>query len=257
MAQRTEALETSVRIGGVADTDAPESSLGGWNVLTFVLAGRAGERLRPLTERRCKPAVPFGGTFRVVDFTLMNCVASSLSKVHLLTQHLAETLASHCESRWGYLSRGGAGLVQAVPPRAGERYLGTADAVYRNYAAPRRGFPDAVLVLSGDHVYHADYRRLLAIHARGRADVTVLTGTVPVLEASSFGVLEIAADGRVTRFVEKPDDARPFSRDGRCSINLGVYCFEPRRRFTASSPTTTLMSRTRWTRRGSGSFWTT
>lgn len=194
------------------------------SVVAMVLAGGSGERLRPLTLRRCKPAVHFGGGFRVVDFTLMNCISSAVFEVRVLTQYLAESLEEHCRRRWGFVA--GKGGVSAHPPPAGETYLGTADAVLKNLGSPGRGSSlQAVLVLSGDHVYHADYRKLLAFHREREADITVLTGSASPQAASSFGVLQEAPDGRITRFVEKPRDPHALAREGSCAINLGVYCF--------------------------------
>lgn len=201
--------------------------LGRSEVLTLVLAGGAGERLRPLTNERCKPAVHFGGCFRLIDFSLMNCVSSSIAEIFLLTQYRAESLDAHCERHWGFLSRSGVGQVKTLPPGQPGGYRGTADAVYRNLELLREVPPRVVLVLSADHVYHADYRALLAFHMARRADVTILTTSVPAGKASSFGVLETDESARVMRFVEKPSDPAPHARSGMCSINLGVYCFRP------------------------------
>jgi glucose-1-phosphate adenylyltransferase len=203
------------------------------NVLTFILAGGTGTRLRPLTLRRCKPVVPFGGNFRVIDFTLMNCVSSGLGDIYVLLQYQPEALVRHLNSRWGFLSgvgTWGPTSLKTLSPKTRDGYLGTADAVYKNLEILELRRPTVVLILSGDHIYHADYQKLIAFHVESNADVTVLRGEVPVGEASSFGVLdlELSSGGRVHHFVEKPADPHLYAHSGRCSINLGVYCFRPR-----------------------------
>lgn len=196
-------------------------------VLPLVLAGGRGDRLHPLTAKRCKPAVPFGGSFRVIDFTLINCAFSRLRRAYVLTQYLAESLGEHLRATWSSPDKGIE--VVALPPAcAGQRYLGTADAVYKNVSLIAREQPRDVLVLSGDHVYRADYRRLLESHRRQGADVTVLTGSIDPELASCFGVMTVAGDGRITDFVEKPAVPAAFAKDGKCSINLGIYCFRTR-----------------------------
>ena len=206
----------------------------------MLLAGGIGERLYPLTSNRAKPAVPFGGNFRVIDFTLMNCVLSGLRNTHLLTQYHAQSLNRHLLERWNFLSSELGEYIELVPPKlraAHGVYRGTADAIYRNLDLLDRSRPDLVLVLSGDHVYRADYGKFIQAHVEREADVSVLTGSVDPGEASSFGVINIAqhsssgssvstTDGRITSFIEKPADPSPYAVDGRCLINLGVYCFE-------------------------------
>lgn len=194
-------------------------------VLTIILAGGAGERLWPLTRSRCKPAVPFGGSFRVIDFTLMNCLNSGASDVHILTQYKHNSLSRHLNERWSRLWPL-AGSVKCLPPKLPDEYIGTADAVYKNLDLLARHRPRFVLVLSGDHIYRADYRKLIETHLETNAKVTVLTDEVATREASSFGVLKVSSHGEITRFVEKPADALPLSRGGGCTINLGVYCFD-------------------------------
>ncbi len=196
--------------------------------LAVVLAGGKGERLSPLTARRCKPAVCFGGSLRVIDFTLFNCVSSEIRSVHVLTQYRSESLQSYLNGRWRAAAQANGMTLEVLaskPRGLLGSYLGTADAVYKNWRLFEELRPEHVLVLSGDHVYHADYRGLIAAHVDRGADVTLAAGEVPTVEASSFGVLRTDVDGCVEEFVEKPADAFPYSRRGRCLINLGVYVF--------------------------------
>ncbi len=198
------------------------------NVLPMILAGGIGERLYPLTSNRAKPAVPFGGNFRIIDFTLMNCVCSGLRNIHVLTQYHTQSLNRHRSERWNFLASELGEYIDLVPPKMRAPtgvYQGTADAIYRNLDLLDQNRPDVVLVLSGDHIYRADYRRFIETHIEREADVTVLTGYVDPSEASSFGVVSVGDAERIHRFVEKPADPRPHAIDGRCLINLGVYCF--------------------------------
>ena len=198
-------------------------------VLTMVLAGGIGERLYPLTANRSKPAVPFGGNFRIVDFTLMNCVLSGLRSIHLLTQYHSQSLGHHKNERWNFLSPELGEFVEIVPPKlrsATGFYHGTADALYRNLELLDRYRPDVVLVLSGDHIYRADYSRFIESHLRNDADISVLTDRIEEREASAFGVIPQTEHGRIQQFVEKPEDPLPYAVDGKCLINLGVYCFQ-------------------------------
>ena len=196
--------------------------------VAMILAGGKGTRLQPLTSRRCKPAVSFGGSLRVIDFALFNCLFSGIDSVHVLTQYRSETLHAHLRERWRAQFRSTGGTLNLLPAEAsgpGGLYRGTADAIWQNRDLLRELDPEQVLVLSGDHVYRADYVSLLAAHRDLGADVTLLTGQVPVAEASSFGVIESDAAGRVIRFVEKPADPSPYAAAGECAINLGVYVF--------------------------------
>lgn len=199
-------------------------------ILTMILAGGVGERLYPLTANRSKPAVPFGGSFRIIDFTIMNCVLSGLRKIHLCTQYHSLSLGRHKNTRWNFLSSELGEFIELVPPKmrtATGYYQGTADAIYRNLDLLDFFRPDVVLVLSGDHIYRADYQRFIDIHIESDSDITVLTDWIDASEATSFGVVE-GLDGRISRFVEKPSDPTPYAKDGRCQINLGVYCFQTR-----------------------------
>jgi glucose-1-phosphate adenylyltransferase len=201
------------------------------DTLAIVMAGGQGERLYPLTRDRGKPAVPFGGMYRVIDFTLSNCLNSGLRKIYVLTQYKSGSLERHVRIGWGPLFNDELDeWIQCVPPqlRIGQRwYQGTADAVYQNVYLLEQDRPRYVVVLSGDHVYKMDYAKLIEKHEERRALATVAAVEVPVGEASSFGVLAVDADARITAFEEKP--ARPSCVPGRPDValaNMGVYVFD-------------------------------
>lgn len=201
------------------------------DVVAIVMAGGQGERLYPLTRDRGKPAVPFGGIYRIVDFTLSNCLNSGLRKIYVLTQYKSGSLERHVRIGWGPLFNHEIGeWIQCVPPqlRVGQRwYQGTADAVYQNVYLLEHDRPRYVVVLSGDHVYKMDYAKLIECHESTGAIVTVGAVEVPVGEASSFGVLAVDADSRITAFQEKPEAPAPIpGRPDSALANMGVYVFE-------------------------------
>ena len=201
------------------------------DVVAIVMAGGQGERLYPLTRDRGKPAVPFGGIYRVVDFTLSNCVNSGLRKIYVLTQYKSGSLERHIRIGWGPLFNHDLGeWIQCVPPqlRVGQRwYEGTADAVYHNIYLLEQDRPRYVVVLSGDHVYKMDYARLIEYHEGKGAIVTVGAVEVPVEQASSFGVLAVDGGSRITAFEEKPALPSPIpGRPDTALANMGVYVFE-------------------------------
>ncbi len=194
------------------------------SVLTLILAGGEGERLSILSQVRAKPGVPFGGKYRIIDFALSNAVNSGLTDVGILTQYAPRSLIDHIGvgRPWDLdRSRGGVALLQPFIGRGRARdwYQGTADAVLQNldFIADRN--PELVLVLAGDHVYKMDYRPFLALHREKDAEVTCAVRTVPIQEAHRFGILDVAEDGRVTDFIEKPAD--PPSN----LVSMGVYVF--------------------------------
>ncbi len=195
----------------------------------FILAGGQGERLYPLTISRPKPAVSFGGLFRIIDFTLSNCLHSGLSRVSLLTQHQHEEL--HGYIRQGWLDLWNSGLSKRSPlicrpPVSGKRYRGTADAVFRN-AEVLDEESEFVLVLSGDHIYQMDYGDLLKQHVETDVDLTIATVEHPLEEASHFGVVEVDETLRVTGFEEKPNAPRPLpSNSSMALVSMGVYIFK-------------------------------
>jgi glucose-1-phosphate adenylyltransferase len=192
----------------------------------FILAGGLGTRLCLLSERRAKPAVPFGGKYRIIDFTLSNCVNSGIFDVGVLTQYRPTSLRQHIGigRPWDLdRTRGGVQLLQpSLDSVESDWYQGTADAIYRNLIHLRRRLADHVLVLSGDHVYKMDYNILYAFHEANRASVTVAVTEVPAESVSAFGILETDGTGRVVGFQEKPRLAR--SR----LASMGVYLFDRR-----------------------------
>lgn len=203
-------------------------------VVTVVLAGGKGTRLEPLTRDRAKPAVPFGGAYRIVDFTLSNCLNSGLKKILVLTQYKAMSLDRHVNLGWRKLFSWELGdFIDVVPPqqRIDENwYRGTADAVYQNIYAIEKEDPDHVVVLAGDHVYKMDYSRMVAFHKGNNADVTVAALQVPVeTAAGQFGVMETEADSRIVGFQEKPAVPKPMPSDrSQCLASMGIYVFSAR-----------------------------
>ncbi len=195
----------------------------------IVLAGGRGSRLEELTDWRAKPAVPFGGKFRIIDFTLSNCVNSGVRRIGVATQYKAQSLIRHLQRGWSFLDgriREAVDILPAQQQIASEWYRGTADAVFQNLDILRSDGCKYVLVLSGDHVYKMDYGRLLVEHAARRADMTVACVEVPVSEAHAFGVMQIDRDNRVTGFLEKPKAPPSMpGREGWCLGSMGVYVF--------------------------------
>ncbi|MFH1725970.1 MAG: glucose-1-phosphate adenylyltransferase [Elusimicrobiota bacterium] len=200
------------------------------HVFTVLLAGGKGQRLDVLTRERAKPAVPFGGAYRIIDFTLSNCVNSGLRKVLVPVQYRSRSLNEHIRFGWSqFFSPSRGEFVETAPPQQvlGEQwYLGTADAVRQNLFVIRERKPEAVLILSGDHIYKMNYRAILKAHEKKGADVTVSAVAVPRKEASSFGVLCVDKEGRIERFQEKPDDPEPLPNASQtCLASMGVYVF--------------------------------
>jgi glucose-1-phosphate adenylyltransferase len=200
------------------------------NTLAIVLAGGKGTRLKALTDHQAKPAMPFGGKFRVIDFPLSNCINSGMRRVSVVTPYRAHQLISHIQRGWSFL-RGELGEFIELWPAQMQTdqeswYLGTADAVYQNLPFIEGHAPSYVLILAGDHVYRQDYSRLLAEHIERGAEVTVSCVEVPQERASGFGIVEAQDDGRIVRFLEKPAD--PPSIPGRPDVSyasMGIYVF--------------------------------
>jgi len=201
------------------------------SVLTILLAGGKGTRLDPLPRDRAKPAVPFGGMYRIVDFALSNCINSRLFNILALTQYKSLSLEHHIAQGWGrfFHPEFGQRLTVASPQQrvSEDWYRGTADAVYQNLYSVEKSGAGHVLVLAADHVYKMDYRRMFEFHRGHRGPVTVATLKVPVAEAAGqFGVIEVDADTRVTGFQEKPEQPTPAPGDaGNCLASMGIYVF--------------------------------
>jgi glucose-1-phosphate adenylyltransferase len=192
------------------------------DLVAVLLAGGAGERLYPLTRHRAKPAVAFGGPYRIVDFTLSNCINSGLRKIFIATQYKSLSLARHVRLGWSVINSELGEFIEMLPPqkRVGEHwYLGTADAVYQNLYSLKQENPKWVLILSGDHIYKMDYGPMLRAHEERRADLTVAVMNVLPEETSRFGIVLTDEAGRVTEFLEKPKVA-PSTL-----ANMGVYVF--------------------------------
>jgi glucose-1-phosphate adenylyltransferase len=203
------------------------------DVLAVILAGGKGSRLEPLTRDRAKPAVPFGGAYRIIDFTLSNCLNSGLRKMLVLTQYKAMSLDRHINLGWrGYLCRELGEFIDVVPPqqRIDEHwYQGTADAVYQNIYTIEKERPKYVVVLAGDHIYKMDYIRLVQAHVDARADVTIPTLRVDLEAARHFGVMQIDRDSRIIGFQEKPRHAIPMPDDPQHTMaSMGIYVFNAR-----------------------------
>jgi glucose-1-phosphate adenylyltransferase len=233
---QTEAIRTDRELELLPDRRLTQSTI------ALVLAGGRGSRLGPLTDWRAKPAVPFGGKFRIIDFALSNCVNSGVRRIGILTQYKAQSLIRHIQNGWGFLDGRLGEFVELMPAQqriwtadtAGanngssgpEWYRGTADAVFQNLDILRRHDPRLVLVLAGDHIYKMDYARILADHVRRGADMTVGCIEVPLEEARSFGVMAVEPSLRVQRFDEKPE--QPKHMPGRPDIalaSMGIYVF--------------------------------
>ncbi|MBN1842475.1 MAG: glucose-1-phosphate adenylyltransferase [Deltaproteobacteria bacterium] len=202
------------------------------DVIALIMAGGRGERLCPLTKDRSKPAVPFGGIYRIIDVTLSNCINSNIYKIIVLPQYKAQSLVEHIEAGWNIFSYALGHYLKIVPPqmRTGNQwYRGTADSVRQNIYLIERDTSenDHVLVLSGDHIYKMDYSHLKTYHQERDADITVSVIEVPISEAHRFGVLEVAEDYRITGFQEKPRSAMPIPGDpDRALASMGIYMFK-------------------------------
>jgi glucose-1-phosphate adenylyltransferase len=206
-----------------SELDPDRRSFDARRSLAMILAGGVGTRLNVLVRHRAKPAVPFGGHYRLIDFPLSNLMNSGLERVGILTQYLPYSLTDHIGNghAWGLVGR--LREVRILPPHQGTHgsdwYRGTADAIYRNLSYIHRHDPELVLVLSGDHIYQMDYARMIDVHLQSGADATIAVRRVPLEEAHLFGLVHVDGSGRITGFEEKP--ARPTSN----LISMGIYCF--------------------------------
>jgi glucose-1-phosphate adenylyltransferase len=198
-------------------------------ILVMVLCGGKGERLYPLTKDRAKPSVPFLGSYRIIDFSLSNSLNSGLHKIALLTQYKSLSLERHILYGWNIFHAESGGYVVSLPAQgrvSAHWYEGTADAVFQNIYTIQQEKPETILVLSGDHIYRADYRKIIRFYQEKNADAVILAKVVPRAEASRFGVVAVDKGQRITEFLEKPAQPPPLPWDKRSSlISMGVYLF--------------------------------
>lgn len=197
--------------------------------LVLILAGGSGSRLKGLTKWRAKPAVPFGGKYRIIDFALSNCVNSGLRRIGVLTQYKSHSLIRHLQRAWGFMRAEIGEFVEIIPAQQrvdNQWYRGTADALYQNIDIIRRHAPDNVIVLGGDHIYTMDYAKMLYQHVASGSDLTVGCIEVPREEAKEFGVMSIDSDYRITKFTEKPENPDPMpGKADKALASMGIYIF--------------------------------
>jgi glucose-1-phosphate adenylyltransferase len=204
------------------------------HALAILLAGGAGERLSPLTQNTAKPAVPFGGVYRIIDFTLSNCVNSNLRRIFILTQYKALELTRHIREGWNIFSGELNEFIEVIPPMKRiheDWYLGTADAVYQNIESIITEDPEYTLILSGDHIYKMDYNEMISWHQQKQADVSIATIQIVPEEAKRFGVVEVDSSYRVVGFEEKPQHGNPIRsifNPNMVSASMGIYVFNTR-----------------------------
>lgn len=199
------------------------------NVLTFILAGGKGERLNPLTRDRAKPAVPFGGIYRIIDFTLSNCINSGLRRIYVLIQYKSFSLQKHILSGWDVVSTQLGEFIDVIPAQqrlGADWYKGTADAIYQNIYAINDNAPDLVLILAGDHLYKMDYQQLIAAHKAANADVTVPCVKMPKEDSMHFGVVEVDKNNFICGFQEKPTTPKTIPQEpDKIYASMGIYLF--------------------------------
>ncbi|MFT5505086.1 MAG: glucose-1-phosphate adenylyltransferase [Gammaproteobacteria bacterium] len=199
------------------------------SVLAIILAGGAGERLKPLTQFRAKPSVPFGGKYRIIDFTLSNCLHSGLRRILVLTQYKSHSLQKHLRDGWSVFNPEFHEYVTPVPAqkRNGDKwYQGTADALHQNAYLIERSRADWTIILSGDHIYRMDYASMLKTHQLLSADVTVAYMKVPLNEAGQFGIMTTDETQKITQFEEKPDIVNTCKDDSKYALaSMGIYIF--------------------------------
>ncbi|HEY5604772.1 MAG TPA: glucose-1-phosphate adenylyltransferase [Gammaproteobacteria bacterium] len=199
------------------------------NTLALIMAGGRGSRLKDLTLWRAKPAVPFGGKFRIIDFVLSNCVNSGIRQIGLLTQYKSHSLIRHVQRGWNFMRGEFGEFIELLPAqqRIQENwYVGTADAIYQNIDIIRNHEPAYVLILAGDHIYKMDYGPMIAAHVDRKADITVGCIEVPLEKAASFGVMSVNAEWKIERFEEKPKHPQPVPHNpGMALASMGIYVF--------------------------------
>ncbi|MFM8812535.1 MAG: sugar phosphate nucleotidyltransferase, partial [Methylophilaceae bacterium] len=178
------------------------------NTVALILAGGRGSRLKSLTDARAKPAVPFGGKFRIIDFPLSNCINSGIRRIGVATQYKSHSLNQHIQRGWGFLRGEFNEFIELWPAQQRVKedwYKGTADAVFQNLDIMRNIGAEYVLILAGDHIYKMDYGQMLAAHVKNKADLTIACINVPLQDAKAFGVIGVDNEDRVIEFQEKPD----------------------------------------------------
>ena len=197
--------------------------------LALILAGGRGTRLKDLTNWRAKPAVHFGGNFRIIDFPLSNCINSGIRRIGVVTQYKAHSLIQHIQRGWNFMRGEFGEFVELLPAQQRikeEWYKGTADAVFQNIDILRTYDPEYTIILAGDHVYKMDYGKMLASHVLSQADMTVACITVPIEEASAFGVMTVDENNRITGFLEKPANPAPMpGHTDKVLASMGIYVF--------------------------------
>ena len=198
--------------------------------MAMILAGGRGSRLKDLTQWRAKPAVPFAGKYRIIDFALSNCLNSNIRRICVLTQYKAHYLIKHIQQGWNNFNVEYGEFVDIIPAQQWVNeetwYQGTADAVYQSLDIVESHSPEYVLILAGDHIYNMDYGEMLAAHYESKADFTVACKCVPTEEASGFGIMQADKSGRIIGFEEKPSDPRPTPDDPDCCLaSMGIYVF--------------------------------
>lgn len=196
----------------------------------MILAGGKGTRLEPLTRDRAKPAVPFGGLYRIIDFTLSNCLNSGIRKILMLTQYKAQSLHRHIMRGWKFLSRELDEYIEVLPPQQridANWYQGTADALYQNIYSIEKENPQQVLILAGDHIYKMDYGEMYDEHVRRKSDLTIGCLKVPIEESCHFGIMQVDHENRVLSFHEKPKQTEGLLDDPKmCYASMGIYIFQ-------------------------------
>jgi len=201
--------------------------------LTMIMAGGRGERLYPLTKENAKPAVTFGGIYKIIDFTLSNCLNSGIRRIHLLTQYSNATLDKHIHLAWNIFNRELDEFIDNIPPQnmnVDWWYRGTADSIYQNINILEKERPEHVLILSGDHIYKMDYRKMLDFHRSKRGDLTVACVEIDKDQAHQMGVLEVDDSFRIIGFQEKPARPKPLPHNPTKSlVSMGVYVFNTER----------------------------
>jgi glucose-1-phosphate adenylyltransferase len=199
------------------------------STVAMILAGGRGSRLKNLTDWRAKPAVQFGGKFRIIDFPLSNCINSGIRRINVATQYKAQSLIQHIQRGWGFLRGEFNEYVNIIPAQqrlTEDWYKGTADAVYQNIDLLRENGCEYILILAGDHIYKMDYGKMLATHALSNADMTIACINVSLEEAKGFGVIGVDDNDRVITFDEKPDNPKPIPEDpSKAFASMGIYIF--------------------------------